>query len=240
MHARIRHILAPEEFPHRLSAAPQPDAARIYAIVCENFRYQLFGRITVRHNSPAILFHPDRPASQILPHHIPVIVLKAFRKMYLSDHSWKYMTVFQMEIVVGTIKVGRHHGNIIRAVLKIEALAHLKPGNLGDSIRLISIFQRRCKQTVFRHRLRRILRVDACGAEKKQFFHSMPPAFTDYILLNLEITPDEVRPVLQVGHNASHVCRRKHYRIRPFLIKKSAYCGLVKKIKLLMGPSCQI
>ena len=72
------------------------------------------------------------------------------------------MRVLKMEIIVGTIEVGRHHGNIVGAILQVVRLAHLQSGNLRDSILLIGVFQFRCQQTVLRHRLRSVFRINAC------------------------------------------------------------------------------
>ena len=46
-----------------------------------------------------------------------------------------------MEVVVGAIEVGGHHGNVVGAVLQVVALAHLEAGNLGNGVLLVGVFQ---------------------------------------------------------------------------------------------------
>ena len=80
--------------------------------------------------------------------------------MNLTNHSREDMTVFQMKIIIRTIKVGRHHSNIVRTILKIKAFTHLQTSNLGNGIRLVRIFQRRSQQSIFLHWLCGIARID--------------------------------------------------------------------------------
>ena len=41
------------------------------------------------------------------------------------------MAAFQIEVVVRTVEVGGHYGDVIRAVLQVEALAHFQSGILA-------------------------------------------------------------------------------------------------------------
>ena len=59
----------------------------------------------------------------------------------LAHHSWHHMAVLQVEVVVGTIKIRRHHSNIVGAILQVVALAHLQAGNLGNGILLVGVLQ---------------------------------------------------------------------------------------------------
>ena len=60
----------------------------------------------------------------------------------LANHGGQYVAAFQVEIVVGAVEVGGHDGDVVRTVLQVEAFAHLQPGNLGNGIRLVGVFQR--------------------------------------------------------------------------------------------------
>ena len=75
---------------------------------------------------------------------------------------------FEIEIVAGTVEVGRHRRDEIGAVLPAIGLAQLDPGDLGDRVPFVRRLQRAGQQRVFGDRLRRELRVDAGRAEEQQ------------------------------------------------------------------------
>ena len=117
------------------------------------------------------------------------------RQIHLAHHGRHDVTILQMEIVVGAVEVGRHHGNIVGAVLQVVALAHLQTCNLRNGIFLIGVFQRTCQQTVLLHGLGCILRIDARRAQEQQFLHAVGIGLADDITLNLHVHHDEVGPV---------------------------------------------
>jgi len=105
------------------------------------------------------------------------------------------VAVLQVEVVVGTIQVGGHHGYVVGAVLEVVALAHLQTGYLGNGILLIGILQRAGKQTILLHRLWCVLGIDAGAAQEEEFLHAMGVGFTDHVALNLHIHHDEVSTI---------------------------------------------
>ncbi len=150
------------------------------------------------------------------------------------------MTVLQMEIVVGTIEIGGHHGNIVGAILKVIALAHLQTGNLGNGILLIGVFERRCEQRVFLHRLRSILGIDAGGTKEKELLYMMLVSLLDDVALHLHVLHDKVGAIERVGHNAAHKGRGQHHRIGLLLIEESLYSLLVGQIEFAMCTAHQV
>ena len=76
--------------------------------------------------------------------------------MYLPDYGRQHVPVFQMEIVVRAIQVRGHYRYVVRAVLEVETLAHLKPRNFGYRIGFVCVLKRRSQQHVLFHRLRRV------------------------------------------------------------------------------------
>ena len=124
------------------------------------------------------------------------------------------MTVFQMEIIIRTIKVGRHHSDIVRAILKIEAFTHLQTSNLGNGIRVVRIFQRRSQQSVFLHWLCGITGINTGTTLEKQYLYVMTEALTYHILLNLEILIDKIGTILQVCKDTTDVRSGKDNCIR--------------------------
>ena len=145
-----------------------------------------------------------------------------------------------MEVVVRSVQVRRHDSDVVRSVLQVEALAHLQSRNLRDGVRFVRIFQRRSEQAVLRHRLRSLPRVDACASQEQQLLHPVLPALADHVLLNLQVLVDEVRTVVQVRHDASHVSCREHHCIRLLLIEECLYCHRVEQVQLAVRPSDQI
>ena len=105
------------------------------------------------------------------------------------------MGVLQMEVIVGAIQIGGHHGNIVGAILQVIALAHLQSGNLGNGVFLVGVFQGRGKQGIFLHGLRRKLGVDAGAAQEQEFLDAMGVGLTDDIALDLHVHHDEVSAI---------------------------------------------
>jgi hypothetical protein len=158
----------------------------------------------------------------------------------LAYHGREHVAVLQVEIVVRTIEVSRHHGYVVGAVLQVEALAHLKTGNLSDSVRLVGVFKRRGEQTILRHRLWSLARIDASRTEEEEFLHAVLPTLADDILLNLQVFIDEVRAISEVCHDASNVGCGKHYSIGLLLIEELLDSNRVEQIKLLVSTSHKV
>ena len=104
---------------------------------------------------------------------MPVAVVDELGKIYLAHHGWHHMTVLQVEVVIGTIEVGRHHGDIVGAILQVVALAHLQTSYLGNGIFLVGILEWRGEEHVFLHRLWCILRIDAGRTQEEQLLHAV-------------------------------------------------------------------
>ena len=65
-------------------------------------------------------------------------------------------------------------------------------------------------------------------------------AFSYHVLLDLQVLIDEVCPVLQVCHDASHMCCGQHHRFRLFFIEKFLHGNRVQQVQFLVRPSYQI
>ena len=65
--------------------------------------------------------------------------MNQLRQIHLTHHGRHHMTILQVEVIIRTIEVCRHHGNIVRAILQVIALAHLQSCNLRDSILFVGI-----------------------------------------------------------------------------------------------------
>ena len=170
-----------------------------------------------------------------MAHGIPVALFQAVGKVYLAYHGGEHVAAFQVEVVVGTVKVGGHHGNVVRTVLQIEAFAHFQSGYFGDGVWLVGVFQRRSEECVFLHRLFGITGIDAGTAQEEKLFHSVAEAFADDVLLYLQVLVDEIGTVDTVGHNATHKGGGKEYIFRLLLVKEAAYGNSVEQVEFCVG-----
>ena len=150
------------------------------------------------------------------------------------------MAVLQVEVVVGAIEVGGHHGNIVGAVLQVIALAHLQAGYLGNGVLLVGVLQRAGEQAVLLHGLRCILGIDAGGAQKQEFLNSVRVGLTDHVALDLHVHHNEVRTVEHIGHNATHKGSGQHHCIGLLLVKERLDRVLVRQVQLLMAAAHQV
>ena len=163
-----------------------------------------------------------------------------FGEIDLTHHGGHDVGVLQMEVVVGAIEVGWHHGDIVRAVLQVVRLAHLQTCNLRDGIFLVGIFQGRCQQTVLLHRLGCILGIDAGRTEEEQFLHAVGVGLGDDIALDLHVHHDEVSTVKTVGHDTTYKGGRQHDGVRTFFVEELLHCHLVGQVEFPMTPPYQI
>ena len=150
------------------------------------------------------------------------------------------MARLQVEVVARAIKVGRHHSDIVGAILQVEALAHLQPGDLGDGVGLVGVLQRRGQQARLADGLRSLARIDARAAQKQQLLHAVPPALADHVLLDLQVLVDEVGAVFQVGHDAAHMGCSKHHILGLLTVKELAHGHAVHQVKLAVRAAHQV
>ena len=232
MDTGVCHFLAPQELPHRCACSP------------EGYRFRRdteFGQLFQNHLFRTASVHPfHRSQVDILSDSLPVAFIQASGQIDLAHHGRQYVTVLQMEVVIRSVQIGRHDGDIIGAVLQVETFTHFQSRNLCDGIRFVGIFQRGGEESLFLHRLGSFPRIDAGAAQKQELLHSMPKAFANDVLLNLQIFVDEVGTVLQVCHDASHMGRGQYHGIRPFFVKETLNGYSIQQIQFLMRASHQV
>ena len=130
----ICHFFAPEEFAQWRAGSPEFDFLVADAVFGKYVQYFCVA-VAAADTFYGTLVH-------VKAYGIPVALLQAVRQMHLTDHGGKHVAALQIEIVVGTVEVGGHYGNVVRSVLQIETFTHFQSGNLGNGIRLIGVFQR--------------------------------------------------------------------------------------------------
>ena len=65
-------------------------------------------------------------------------------------------------------------------------------------------------------------------------------ALADDVLLYLQVLVDEVRTVLQVRHDAAHMCRGQYHGIRLFLVKEPLHGHAVQQVQFFMALAHQV
>ena len=65
----------------------------------------------------------------------------------------------------------------------------------------------------------------------------MAEAFADDVLLNLQVLVDEVRAILQVGHDAAYVGGGQYHSLRLFFIEEAFDGCPVQQVQFLVGTS---
>ena len=148
--------------------------------------------ISLADDSLQLLVGIDRAFVHIVLDSHPVSVVNELGKINLTHHGRHHVRVLQVEVIIWTIEICWHHCYIVGAILQVIALAHLQSCDFGDGIFLVGVFERRCEQRVFLHRLRCIFGIDACGTEEEQLFNTMGICIADYVALHLHVLHDEV------------------------------------------------
>ena len=150
------------------------------------------------------------------------------------------MTSLQVEIIIWSIQVGRHHRNVIGAILYIKALTHFQPSNLSNCIRFIRIFQWRCQQRIFFHGLWCFFRIHTSATQKQQFLHLVFITLSYHIVLNLQIAINKIGPIYIVSNNSTHMCRSQKYILRFFIFKEFGYRHTVHQVQFFRCTANQI
>jgi len=125
----------------------------------------------------------------------------------LADHGWQHVRRLQVEVVPGTVEVGGHGRDEVRAVLPVVGLRHQDAGDLRDGVGVVGGLEGPGEQVLFLHRLGSVLGIDAGAAEKQELLDAVPIGGVDDVRLDLKIDPDEVRRVRLVGVDAPHLRR---------------------------------
>ena len=244
VHRGVGHILAPEEFPQWSTGSPEDDTVVGDSVECEHFKDGGLVRISVNDIADGLSILLDvrsyRPDAQILANCSPIAVIDEFGKIDLAHHRRHHVGVLQVEIVVRTVEVGRHHGNVVRAVLEIVALAHLQACDLCDGVFLIGVFQWRCEEAVLFHRLGCVLRIDAGGTQEEEFLHAVGVGLADDIALHLHVLHDEVCAIQGIGHDTADEGGCKYHCVRTFLIKETPHRQLVGEVKFAVGAAYEV
>ena len=242
--AGIGHILAPEELAEGFAGAPEGDLIVLDAIPSQDLADEGFIAGAINHVTHlfSVLLDVSTHGTdgEVATDLVPGAIVNELSQIHLTHHGRHHVRVLQVEIVVGAVEVGGHHGNVVGAVLQVIALAHLQAGNLGNGVLLIGVLQRAGEEAVLLHGLGRVLGVDARAAQEEQLLYTMGIGLGDDVALDLHVHHDEVGTVEHVGHDAAHKGSCQNYSIRLFFIKEGLDGILVGQVQLLVATANQI
>ena len=150
------------------------------------------------------------------------------------------MAILEVEVIVGAVEVRRHDCDVVRAVLEVEALTHLEPCDLSDSIGLVGVLQRSREEGFFAERLLGLSGIDAGAAEEEEVLYAVAEALSDDVLLYLEVVVDEVSAVGIVRHDPPDVCCCEDHRLGALLIEERTHSDGIREVQLTMGTAYKV
>ena len=150
------------------------------------------------------------------------------------------MAILEVEVIVGAVEVRRHDCDVVRAVLEVEALTHLEPCDLSDSIGLVGVLQRSREEGFFAEGLLGLSGIDAGATEEEEVLYAVAEALSDDVLLYLEVVVDEVSAVGIVRHDPPDVCCCEDHRLRALLIEECTHRDGIREVQLTMGTADEV
>ena len=212
MHRRVGHIFAPEELAERLAGTPKGHLIVLNAVLCQNTENFALGGVAVDTLNRALV-HIDLDAS-------PVIVVDELCQVHFAHHGRHHVAVFEVEVIVGAVKVRGHNGDVVGAVLQVVALTHLEASNLRDGVFLVGVFEFAREESVLFHGLRGVLGVNAGRTQEQELLHVVGVSLAEHVALYFHVHHHEVCSVQGVCHDSAHKCRREHHCIGAFFVKE--------------------
>lgn len=232
MNGSVGHVFAPKEFAERLAGSPEGHLVVLDTVLGKDLQNFILRCVAVDAFDWALV-HIDLDA-------VPVVVVDELRQINLAHHGGHHVAVFQVEVVVRTIKVRRHHSEVVGAILQVVAFAHLEACNLCDGVFLIGVLEFAREEGILLHGLRCVLRVDACRAEEQELLHVVGVGFAEHIALDFHVHHHEVGAVERVRHNAADKGCGEHHCIGVFFVKELFDGVLIGKVKFLVRTTDKV
>ena len=129
------------------------------------------------------------------------------RLVEAADQRRQDVGVLRVVVVARTVEVRRHRRVEEDAVLLAVVLAELQSRDLRDRVGLVRRLQRTREEAVLRHRLGRVLGVDARAAEEEDAGDPGGPGPVDRAGRDRQVLVQEVRGEGAVGVDAAHLGR---------------------------------
>ena len=150
------------------------------------------------------------------------------------------MGVLQVEVIAGSIEIGRHHRDEGGTVLPVVGVAHFDAGDLGDSVGRIGRLQRPGQERVLPDRLGGALGIDAGAAEEDQPFHAGQPGLVDDVDLHRQVFVNELPAIDVVGVNAADLGGGEEHAVRAFGSEETGSGGLIEQIEFGVTAQQQV
>ena len=115
------------------------------------------------------------------------------RIMEFRQECRQHMARGQVEIVIGTVEVGRHRRNEVAAILPPVSVAQLHARDFRHRVPLVRRLERSGQQRVLDDRLAREFRVDAGRPQEQQLGDAGAPRAFDQVRLDREVLIEEIR-----------------------------------------------
>lgn len=158
----------------------------------------------------------------------------------LADQGREDVGAFQVEIVSWPVEVGGLGADGVKAVLPPVGLAQLDPGDLGNGIPFVGVFQRPGQQVLLPDRLGRHPGVDAARPGKKELFRPGVPGGMDDVRLDHEVFINELRRARSVGLDTPYLGRHQVDVFGPLFFKERLHRLLIPQVQLLPRPQQQL
>src|SRR6266480_2231436 len=114
------------------------------------------------------------------------------------------MTVLDMKVVAGAVKIGRRRRYEVAAVLAAVGLAKPDAGDLGDRIGFVGSLQGSRQQCLLADRLWRLARINAGRAEEQKLLDTRAVCRMDDIGLDQQVVVEKIGWKRIVGVDAAH------------------------------------
>ena len=155
-------------------------------------------------------------------------------RLELADQRRQDVSVDDVVVVAGSVKIGRHQRMIKQSALTAQELAELEAGDLRQRITLVRLLKLARQERVLRNRLRRHARIDAGRAEEQEPLHARFRRAPDRVHRDHLVFVEETRIRRAVRADATDTRRRDDRDIRLFGLVELAHRLRIQKIELLV------
>lgn len=134
--------------------------------------------------------------------------------MRLSQEGRQDVRGLEVVVVAGPVEVRGLAGDVARAVLPPVGLDELQPGDLGNGVPLVRLLEWTREECLLVDRLRRVLGVDAGGAEEDKALDAGLVGGVDDVRLDHQVVVEERRGARGVRRDAADFRSREEDDVR--------------------------
>ena len=157
-----------------------------------------------------------------------------------ADQGGQNMAVLRMKIIPRSIEIRWHHTAIIHAILPVITFAKFNARDLGDGIRLVRGLKRASQQGLFRHRLRRVTRIDTRAAQLQQLLNPRRKRLMDHIAFDHQVFVNELSRICIVRHDPANLGCGEDHHIRCLRTHEVTHRRLIGQVQFRTGARHQL